>query len=871
MAVFKKTFVQDLTQNLKTHHCEAIVFSADNDSNVINVALYDAAEPATVTGSVVVYAIRADSNTVTFTGTLTDNVASATLPQACFAAPGPLAVMLQIVNGDVKTTVLKAVFTVEASTTGALIDPGSVVPDISDLLAMLDDMAALSAAASASAQSAAGSATEAAGSATAAAGSASEAETAKDRAEAAQEAIEDMGVSADTLAPGSDATVEKSVDPETGAVTLAFGIPQGEKGVQGEKGDPGENATDEQVATAADAWLGENITNPSNPPLDTSLLLSNAAAPANLVGELKDQIDDLESNVVADIAKQLGKLNNYYKSDIVPVLSNVRRTSAGNDPLELVGTSGTQAWIDIPFADFVSDYTAGDLYYFRFTIEMSADCTAFTVKDFRRTNWDDASKLRPGPSNPVTYSFVSGRFAGTSNKISIAPTVGDGLTGVTIVLRDIWLINLTKQFGSGAEPTNTTMDGIIEGGINYLYSPKGMASKLGNFGVTNVRYGSSEGTITAQPGKKGNLSFSIVEATDYIINVSKGYGAATFQVDGNTQIAGGRVKAGDHLYCGRDLSDDEISALNNGEWVTISIANGMTGGNDTKIGYNLNLSFVDTTVVNKVKWRNQVGINLTEAFGQGNEPSCATMDLILSRFVDRRPPYKTTLFNTAQAVAAPPRRLNGVVDDDQFVATMPEGNVQISSVPYSGWSGWTEIGTYGQENKASIPIYNKVHGTIETDGMISVLPLWGCWSANASNSGSAGAHHGAHVFHGWTTDRQHRLTMTQNIYSDDEASIFNYIPGDKSNTSGGIFLPLRLGTDSLSNGLSLVPVYVDGAGYAFRAKLTGIMNLNYKDRVFPKPTSSSSAGEKGDICFDSDYIYVCVDTNSWKRVALASW
>lgn len=731
MAVFKKTFVQDLTQNLKTHHCEAIVFSADNDSNVINVALYDAAEPATVTGSVVVYAIRADSNTVTFTGTLTDNVASATLPQACFAAPGPLAVMLQIVNGDVKTTVLKAVFTVEASTTGALIDPGSVVPDISDLLAMLDDMAAATAAA------------------------------------------------------------------------------------------------------------------------------NTAASKAN--------------DVVADIAEQLGKLNNYYKSDIVPVLSNVRRTSAGNDPLELVGTSGTQAWIDIPFADFVSDYTAGDLYYFRFTIEMSADCTAFMVRDFRRTNWDDASKLRPGPSNPVTYSFVSGRFAGTSNKISIAPTVGDGLTGVTIVLRDIWLINLTKQFGSGAEPTNTTMDGIIEGGINYLYSPKGMASKLGNFGVTNVRYGSSEGTITAQPGKKGNLSFSIVEATDYIINVSKGYGAATFQVDGNTQIAGGRVNAGSHFYCGRDLSDDEISALNNGEWVTISIANGMTGGKDTKIGYNLDLSFVDTTVVNKVKWRNQVGINLTEAFGQGNEPSCATMDLILSRFVDRRPPYKTTLFNTAQAVAAPPRRLNGVVDDDQFVATMPEGNVQISSVPYSGWSGWTEIGTYGQENKASIPIYNKVHGTIETDGMVSVLPLWGCWSANASNSGSAGAHHGAHVFHGWTTDRQHRLTMTQNIYSDDEASIFNYIPGDKSNTSGGIFLPLRLGTDSLSNGLSLVPVYVDGAGYAFRAKLTGIMNLNYKDRVFPKPTSSSSAGEKGDICFDSNYIYVCVDTNSWKRVALTSW
>lgn len=140
MAVFEKTFVQDLTQNLKTHHCEAIVFSADNESNVVKCALYQGAEPAAVTGSVVVYAIRADGNTVTFAGTLGNNVASATLPQSCFVAPGPLAVMLQIVSGDVKTTVLKAIFTVEASSTGAIIDPGHVIPDLSDIIAMLDQM-----------------------------------------------------------------------------------------------------------------------------------------------------------------------------------------------------------------------------------------------------------------------------------------------------------------------------------------------------------------------------------------------------------------------------------------------------------------------------------------------------------------------------------------------------------------------------------------------------------------------------------------------------------------------------------------------------------------------------------------------------------
>ncbi len=38
-----------------------------------------------------------------------------------------------------------------------------------------------------------------------------------------------------------------------------------------------------------------------------------------------------------------------------------------------------------------------------------------------------------------------------------------------------------------------------------------------------------------------------------------------------------------------------------------------------------------------------------------------------------------------------------------------------------------------------------------------------------------------------------------------------------------------------------------------------------------KPTSSSSAGHKGWVYEDSDYLYVCVATNTWKRVALSTF
>ena len=82
-----------------------------------------------------------------------------------------------------------------------------------------------------------------------------EAVAAADDAEAASEAVQDMGVTAETLEPGSDATVVKTIDPETGAVTLTFGVPAGEQGIQGETGPQGPKG--ETGATGATGPQGE--------------------------------------------------------------------------------------------------------------------------------------------------------------------------------------------------------------------------------------------------------------------------------------------------------------------------------------------------------------------------------------------------------------------------------------------------------------------------------------------------------------------------------------------------------------------------------------------------------------------------------------
>ena len=37
------------------------------------------------------------------------------------------------------------------------------------------------------------------------------------------------------------------------------------------------------------------------------------------------------------------------------------------------------------------------------------------------------------------------------------------------------------------------------------------------------------------------------------------------------------------------------------------------------------------------------------------------------------------------------------------------------------------------------------------------------------------------------------------------------------------------------------------------------------------PTSSTGNGHTGQISWDANYIYICVNTNTWKRVALTAW
>jgi hypothetical protein len=62
-----------------------------------------------------------------------------------------------------------------------------------------------------------------------------------------------------------------------------------------------------------------------------------------------------------------------------------------------------------------------------------------------------------------------------------------------------------------------------------------------------------------------------------------------------------------------------------------------------------------------------------------------------------------------------------------------------------------------------------------------------------------------------------------------------------------------------------------GIGTAFPTALLDINDNTIRVRTAKTPASSLDTGNTGDIAWDSNYIYVCIAANTWKRVGIATW
>lgn len=135
MAVIETWFKQDLKSMVAVHPLPGNVFTADNDGNLVGVEVFDDGVPADLAGTVSANIIRPDGGTVSVGGTLADgNRCYVILPQAAYAYPGPVAVIIKLTNGTTVTTIGAAVGTCTRSTTGTVVDPGTIIPSVQNLI-----------------------------------------------------------------------------------------------------------------------------------------------------------------------------------------------------------------------------------------------------------------------------------------------------------------------------------------------------------------------------------------------------------------------------------------------------------------------------------------------------------------------------------------------------------------------------------------------------------------------------------------------------------------------------------------------------------------------------------------------------------------
>ena len=143
MAVYHEDIV-DINLNSGTVHrsfAQKVIGEGDIKANRYGIRLWRNGEAESAGGSTCMgYFIRhANGDTVTINGGLfSGQEAYVELPESCYAHEGGFTLVIKLVGGGVTGTMRIIDGTVVDSMIGSPIDPGSVIPDLADLLEVIE-------------------------------------------------------------------------------------------------------------------------------------------------------------------------------------------------------------------------------------------------------------------------------------------------------------------------------------------------------------------------------------------------------------------------------------------------------------------------------------------------------------------------------------------------------------------------------------------------------------------------------------------------------------------------------------------------------------------------------------------------------------
>jgi len=110
-------------------------------------------------------------------------------------------------------------------------------------------------------------------------------------------------------------------------------------------------------------------------------------------------------------------------------------------------------------------------------------------------------------------------------------------------------------------------------------------------------------------------------------------------------------------------------------------------------------------------------------------------------------------------------------------------------------------------------------------------------------------------------------------YTGSNNTFIGHEAGYNSNAaSGSVMIGYQAGLNETNSNRLYISNSSTATPLIFGNFATPTVRINGKFEIPSQtPSSASDTGTAGQIAWDSDYIYVCVATNTWKRVGISTW
>ena len=512
----RETWLQtDLQKPAQVQVLRGVMFSQDNQGDLVGVTVYDNGQPAQLSGTVLGYIIKDNGDTVTITGTLQENRAWIVLPANAYDVVGMIHIAIQLKANSTQTSPILtlgmcAVY-VQRTQTGNIVTPEYRILDVEAILEMIDDVNAATAAANAAAENADT--------------KAGLADTAATRADAAAAALEDMDASASTLTSGSDATAQ--ITTVSGHYRALFGIPKGDTGATGPAPQITSTVTTYQESSSGSAVPSGAWQNAIPNPLTQGMFLWTKLVITYDTGDTLTQYSVSHQGLDGT-----GSVNSV--DGVSPDVSGNVALTANDIPISAQDSTKVAAAI-VGKADKVSGAVNGNLA----GLDANGNLTDSGSKasDFQTALTFDAAPTQSS-TNPVTSGGVYSGLADAQAAMAIVvsgDTAPQNITaGRFVYVKNhstlaAGLYHATADIASGATLSSSNLAADPEGGLNSLYS------KMPVLLWTNPNVSATgEATIASGIDFKGFTLFAVRVKVN--VSVSK-YVTQLVSIGDSTQIS----------------------------------------------------------------------------------------------------------------------------------------------------------------------------------------------------------------------------------------------------------------------------------------------------------------------------------------------